>query len=941
MRRARRPLSVLALFVATLTPATAAEPSKEPTVEQLVRELGAPDYQARQAAAKKLWAIGEPARKALEDATTSGSLEAATRAQAILDQLDWGIRADTPKDTLDLIRKFRTGDFAAQAAVVRTLLDGDEGGLPYLRILLAKPVAPDPNNRSDFNDPRAALFATVVRAVRERVPVLLFDGKDRHADGLIDLLPLGPSQDGYRDYTAYLAARGRVKNGLARLEAATADPLPRVFLHRAAGNSDAARKLLGDLAKDDPRLTDLYESLLADTAAWGELVDRSTPRPNSVDGLKAFRLRLAGRADEADTLLKSMVNADTPESARGYAVESNAVGLFLNGRTADGLTRLKAAESAPHVAADILAARLDFAAAFDLIRAGLADDHGTQHDGGEDAHTRRQLHTLYKLKKGRLLAQLGERDAAAQIFATLGDMIVRADRSVQVQVIQAAARSGFPDIAAELLGRIQARRDEDGDTYTPPGLYDPVEALFEADADAARFWWPVARKARPKADAGEVMRTVRDLLTGKLPTAQVRELMTLETAQRTTTPPSEPTGGYRGGPPRFSSRRPIALAAAYRAAGDLDKAIECLTEYTEKASPRRRRFFREPDAVDGSTSDPSAARSWVYGLDESFRIWIDLGDLLTEQGKHTEAAKRLEQGWRLMPDNPILLYLSGRALAKVGQEAEGKRRMELAHLVPLGNVQLRGRFLEELISRGCAADMRTESARIRDIAWSIDGSSVGNVWNQVGRAAVVLKEFAAAADAQLRSMHFVLRTSGIVYVEGYAYANLPCLVRGLQARTLVARGGVSEALAAADEALAIVPTHTETITGLVRDLDAAGKKTEADALFRRGWDAYAALLKQHPHSGWLKYSAAWLAAGCNRELTTAGKYAAEAVDAEPTHRGYRECLAEVKFRGGDRDKPLELMKALAAEDRRNWHYKRQLERYKTGAFDSPPPFTDE
>jgi predicted Zn-dependent protease len=138
-----------------------------------------------------------------------------------------------------------------------------------------------------------------------------------------------------------------------------------------------------------------------------------------------------------------------------------------------------------------------------------------------------------------------------------------------------------------------------------------------------------------------------------------------------------------------------------------------------------------------------------------------------------------------------------------------------------------------------------------------------------------------------------------------------------------------------------VPTHTETITGLVRDLDAAGKKAEADALFRRGWDAYAALLKQHPQSGWLKYSAAWLAAGCNRELTTASKYASEAVDAEPTHRGFRECLAEVKFRGGDRDKPLELMKALATEDRRNWHYKRQLERYKTGAFDSPPPFTDE
>jgi hypothetical protein len=91
----------------------------------------------------------------------------------------------------------------------------------------------------------------------------------------------------------------------------------------------------------------------------------------------------------------------------------------------------------------------------------------------------------------------------------------------------------------------------------------------------------------------------------------------------------------------------------------------------------------------------------------------------------------------------------------------------------------------------------------------------------------------------------------------------------------------------------------------------------------------------------LKHSAAWLAAGCRRELDTAKKYAAEAVEAEPTHRGYRESLAEVSFRTGDRDKAGQIMKQLAAEDRRSWHYKRQLERYKSGATDSPLPFSDE
>jgi tetratricopeptide (TPR) repeat protein len=328
-------------------------------------------------------------------------------------------------------------------------------------------------------------------------------------------------------------------------------------------------------------------------------------------------------------------------------------------------------------------------------------------------------------------------------------------------------------------------------------------------------------------------------------------------------------------------------------------------------------------------------------VDEGFRPWADLGDLLTEQGKHKEAAAWLEKGWRKAPDNPILLYLNGRALVRAGDATEGKRRMDLAHVVPLGNVPLRGRFLEELVNRGHAAAMRTEIVRIRDTAWSLGGSSVGNVWNQVGRAGVVLKEYATAADAQQRGMHFVLKTSGILYVEGYAYANVPALVRGLDARHLLTQGKVKESLAAADESLAIVPTHTETLIGLVHELDKRGHPAEAEAAFRRGWDAYAAAIKANPKSVWLKYSAAWLAAGCRRELDAAKRYAAEATAAEPSHRGYRECLAEVSFRTGDRAKATEVMTALAAEDYRNWHLKRQLTRYMSGAIDSPLPFTDE
>ena len=76
---------------------------------------------------------------------------------------------------------------------------------------------------------------------------------------------------------------------------------------------------------------------------------------------------------------------------------------------------------------------------------------------------------------------------------------------------------------------------------------------------------------------------------------------------------------------------------------------------------------------------------------------------------------------------------------------------------------------------------------------------------------------------------------------------------------LLARGKRTEALAAADEALAMVPTRTDTIVGLVQMLDTLGLKADADALFRRGWEPYIVAVRAHPKSASLKHSAAWLA----------------------------------------------------------------------------------
>jgi tetratricopeptide (TPR) repeat protein len=262
--------------------------------------------------------------------------------------------------------------------------------------------------------------------------------------------------------------------------------------------------------------------------------------------------------------------------------------------------------------------------------------------------------------------------------------------------------------------------------------------------------------------------------------------------------------------------------------------------------------------------------------------------------------------------------------------------MDLAHWVPLGNARVRGRFLEELCNRGHLAAAKRERDLARQAVWYGEPYR-GNVWNQVARASVLLKDYDAAAVAAERSLHYILRTTGVTFVEGAAYLTAPNGVKAFQARSKLAAGKADEAVALARECLAVLPGHVETVTALAPDLDKLGRTADADALFRSVWDVYVALAKDHPRSAWAHHGAASVAAGCRRELAAALAHAKRAVELDSEMRAYQETLAEVHFRRGERDPALAVMRKLAKADPRNHLYKRQLVRYEKGDVASPLP----
>ena len=893
---------------------------------RLVADLGSPEFAVRERAADDLWKLGDAAKPALTAALTSDDAEVARRARLVLDKFAAGHYADTPPEVLKLQREFRSGVPGKQLTAFQGLVKIGPKALPTLRALLSTPLA---------GENPAGLKVALSRDLAAAVPGLILAGRADFAEDALALNALIPTHAGLNDYATFLRLRDHLPAAVARLEAAdtstphAADAARRslVFAYRAAGRNADALRLARQIEAADPAYRTVHDALLEATGDWATLAARSPADANSRGGLTAFRLRQAGKIAAADDVLVQEGESSDRLTGLTGAVDSPTLALFANDRSADALDRLKAQRNAPQILADVLAAQLKFREASDLLneRSRKLDD-----EAGIDVAA---LKPLYGARRGRILAQLGERDAATQVFEQTHAQVMLLPNSSEIavtQLVRAEVRGGRYDLACEHFGAWLGAPDRQD--RAPRSGQDPFELIFDADAESATFLWGVLRPSGREergGTPGAAMLNVRRLLQGRATPDAVADA--LKAARRELLPLHAPQAAAQA----------LAIAAVLRAADQPDEAIAELAR-------RADRLVTDPLAADaeatfGGRGPGSSARGWVFGTDESYRFWVELGDLLTEQGKHKDAAERLLQGAAFYPGNPILLDLAGRARVKAGDATGGKKLVEAAHAVPLGNARLRGKYLEELLNRGHAADAARECATIRDCGW-LSEDFMGNVWNQVARAASAARDYPTAAVANRKAIHYLLRTPRISYVEGTAYLTVPQAVRYYEAQARLAAGGprdLDAGVALLKESLDVLPGGTDQLITAVTTLDKAGRTADATALFRRAFDAYRQVLADSPESAWARHSAAWLASGCGREPDLALTYAREAVAAEPQMRGYREGLAEAHFRRGDRDAATALMGKLVAEDRRSAHYKRQLARYKTGDLASPLPENDD
>ena len=109
--------TALFTFFAAVASACAGEELTSDKILQAIRDLSSRKFAVRQEATDFLWRAGESARPALLEALKSDDREVVFRARKLLERLRYGIRIDTPKNVVRLIREFLDGSTLGRVCV--------------------------------------------------------------------------------------------------------------------------------------------------------------------------------------------------------------------------------------------------------------------------------------------------------------------------------------------------------------------------------------------------------------------------------------------------------------------------------------------------------------------------------------------------------------------------------------------------------------------------------------------------------------------------------------------------------------------------------------------------------------------------------------------------------------------------------------------------------
>jgi tetratricopeptide (TPR) repeat protein len=545
--------------------------------------------------------------------------------------------------------------------------------------------------------------------------------------------------------------------------------------------------------------------------------------------------------------------------------------FLLNGRPDDALTWLT--KNGLHSqAAELLAARLRFRQALE------AADKSTAAEKGDTP-------MAAGLFKAGLLARLGERKPARELFDNLAGKVKPEERPDVLQSIMVAEyNAGFRDEAFARAATLMAKVEETDDTGVLLLMFQPVEI-----ETGVAPWWTFLRRKFPKDDAAATLKRMRDLFGRKMPARDAAALL-----------------------------KEMADAAAGVKDEEREPWLHCTAETC--------RLLGRDDLLEGYLEKWAAA-----GGDG--RAWLRLGDAAAGNKRWKDAAERYKRAWEKDRAAALPLYLHGQALTRAGQEKDGRRWMEVAELLSLGSEERLAAFAASLDERGLDDAAGRQWERLGRVSL-LSSAYDGYVARALAEKAVAAKDYLKAATYLRREVLCDLWQSA-EDIEGHLW--LVAAEHRYRARGLAAAGRFDDMRKEMKTLLDREPGHIDLCIDLVSELTKRGRKQEADELFARVYPVQDAVCKEFPQSAWAHNNVAWLAVRCKREFDLALEHARKGVELDPDNAGHIDTLAEVYFQRGDKDKAVELMKKCLEIQPKYEYFRKQLKRMQAGDRDADVP----
>ncbi len=785
----------------------------KPTREQIARwieQLGSDDFKVREEASQHLWEAGEAGEPALREAATSSDIEVRRRARELLDKFKWGLYPSTPRPLVELIDRYQSASAEGKPVVIRDLLDA---GQPGCKVMLK--IAAAEENAEIQKALRSRLAVELYRVF----PLLLAQKDFATLEALLAVSLDEESKIGRGNAIACWLLRGQLDQKIAhyraladRKEKARETTEMLVCLYRARGDRRMAWETARQAGRDD-----LVYELLDEMSDWNE---KAWPETFTVTreierlGYQAFCHRLTGNPKGFEEILteirKLAENLGPDEERKRFQL---ARVLFLNQRPDLALTLLEPSEERAQTCFEVLAEQRKYREAFALV------------EKAKKANSK-QLPFL-EILQARALTDLGETDKARAILARYGAQIrpVVADSAVPFpwaeQLIEAECRAGRKDDAfahvAILLSMGETRRQTER----------LLDKLFPFQGETAESLLSLLKYLFPKDDMRGRMSRLRQLLEGKTDARDLTRWIdnTEALIQR--------MGGLGGDAESVEiavhgEAWPLALAEA---------ALACKRE--------------------------DLARAYLEKVG-SARAWLRLGDLLAGKKEWDQSARWYYRAWEKDRKWPLPLYLSGKALVRAGQAQEGKQRMELAHVLPLGNDSIRRTFLSDLAARGHLEARRRQSELLFRLsepgsitAWfamqwiGLDAVQRGDN-REHGREATL-----AASQMQ----RFLLRPqrADFIFRGGRPYVTGPAVASAVGAQALLLAGKVEQARPLIAAYLEATPADEFLALQIGPILSKLGLKKELDELYTRSTERDEKLCREFP-----RYAEAHAAPGSDR-----------------------------------------------------------------------------